>query len=204
MKLVELLFTGQNSCPKGPMGRIVGERMVVQHVPETLWTIEMLAIKPGDMLLEIGFGAGKAIELAAAQVTDGQVMGLDLSATMVRAAKRRNAHAVKSGKVKLMQGDVAALPFADQQFDKLWSIHTLYFWWNSLESVREMYRVLKPDGMAILTLSPGETDSQDRTIPLILQEQVIPRMRQVGFRSVTLEQGPASRQFATVAVIGKK
>ncbi len=204
MKLQEIVFTGQHRCPKGPLGRIVGERMVVQHEPETRWTIAMLAIKPADTLLEIGFGAGKAIELAASQAIDGYVAGIDLSATMVRAAKRRNARAVKAGNVNLLQGNVASLPFADQQFDKVWSIHTLYFWWNSLASLREIYRVLKLNGVVMLTLSPGEVDSSDRTIPLILQEQVMPRMKQVGFTSVTLEQGPTSRQFATVALLGKK
>jgi hypothetical protein len=39
---------------------------------------------------------------------------------------------------------------------------------------------------------------------LILEEQVIPGMKQLGFTRADIKQGPASRQFKTTAVIGVK
>lgn len=95
------LLAGQHGHPTGLIGRMLGEKMVRQHVPETTWTIELLDLKPGDHVLELGFGAGRAIELVAARVPNGQVAGIDISQEMVRSASRRNARAIKAGQVRL-------------------------------------------------------------------------------------------------------
>ena len=111
---IEGLWSRQYRSPNGVMGRLAGERMVRQHGPETAWTIRLLEIQPTDTILEVGFGAGQAIKLVAEKASHGRVMGIDLSETMVRAATRRNAEAVKAGRVVLLQGNVTALPFEDQ------------------------------------------------------------------------------------------
>jgi len=121
------LLVGQHGHPRGLVGRMLGEQMVRQHVPETTWTISLLDLKPENHILEVGFGAGRAIELVATQVANAHVSGIDLSQEMVRAATRHNAKAIKAGQVTLRHGDVTTLPFADSQFDKVFSIQTLYF-----------------------------------------------------------------------------
>ncbi len=118
---------------------MLGERMVRQHIPETTWTISLLDIQPEDQVLELGFGAGRAIELVAAQASSGHVYGLDHSQEMVRAASRRNAQAIKAGHVTLYHGDLATLPFADNQFDKIFSIQTLYFWSDPSQTLAEIF-----------------------------------------------------------------
>src|SRR5215471_10153042 len=102
---LESLLYRQHGCPTGMVGWVIGERMVRQHAPETTWTLSLLRIEPTDEVLEIGFGAGRAIELAAAQAAQGHVVGVDLSSAMVRASRRRNAEAVSARRVKLLQGD---------------------------------------------------------------------------------------------------
>jgi ubiquinone/menaquinone biosynthesis C-methylase UbiE len=202
------LLAGQQGHPRGIVGRLLGEQMVRQHMTETTWTISLLNLRPEDQILELGFGAGKAIELVAAQTTNGHVSGIDLSQEMVRAASRRNAQAIKAGQVALHHGDLTTLPFAEDQFDKIFSIQTLYFWPDLPRALAEIFRVLKPDGVLIVTLSTGKTDPIETTgleqYQLILEEQVIPSMKQLGFTQADIKQGPASRQFKTTAVIGVK
>ncbi|MBO0796786.1 MAG: methyltransferase domain-containing protein, partial [Ktedonobacteraceae bacterium] len=150
-------------CPKGVMGRIAGEVMVRQHRPETAWTLQLLDIQPADTVLEVGFGAGQGIKLAASKVNGGRVMGVDLSEAMVRAASKRNAAAVKAGRVVLSQGSITALPFEDQYFDKIMTIHTLYFWPEPHEpslALSELCRVLKPGGRLVITLSTGKINAR--------------------------------------------
>jgi hypothetical protein len=65
----------QQRCPSGIVGEMIGARMVRQHAAETFWTVSLLEIKPTDDILEIGFGAGRAIELAAAQASNGHITG---------------------------------------------------------------------------------------------------------------------------------
>ncbi len=191
--------------PAGIIGRLVGTRMAYQHRPETDWTISLLEIKPTDSILEIGFGTGRAIELMAAQATNGYIAGIDLSHAMLHAASHRNAQAIKAGQVELKYGDVAALPFRDQQFDKLLSIHSLYFWPERADIMTELARVLKPGGMLALTLTPGKVDMPaDAFYHLMIEEQVVPAMQRLGFSSSYVKQGPHSRQYRSVAVVGIK
>ncbi len=199
-------------CPKGIMGRIAGEVMVRQHRPETAWTLHLLDIQPTDTVLEVGFGAGQGIKLAAERVTSGRIRGIDLSEEMVRVATRRNASAIKAGRVALSQGSITALPFEDQYFDKIMTIHTLYFWPEPHEpehSLNELCRVLKPGGRLVITLSTGKINAQGEVevwepLQSALEEQVMPALQRKGFQAVRLEQGPASRQYTSVAVIGEK
>src|SRR5579884_2659368 len=192
---LEDVWNQQHRCPRGIVGWLVSEQMVRQHRPETAWTIDLLHIQPTDTVLEIGFGAGEGVRLAALKACDGRVMGIDLSEDMVRVAKRRNARAVKAERVVLSQGTVTALPFQDQQFDKIMTIHTVYFWSEIFQALSELYRVLKPEGRVVITLSTGRINAQGEVeiwppFQAILQEQVVPGMRQEGFKAVQLVEGP--------------
>ena len=202
-------FVGrQQRCPSGIVGEMIGARMVHQHAAETLWTVSLLEIKPTDDILEIGFGAGQAIELAAAQATSGHITGIDLSQAMLRAASRRNARAIQAGRVALRRGDATTLPFAAAQFDKILSIHTFYFWSDPLHTLSEIFRVLKPGGRVALTLSTGKEGSTEATglerYQDMLEEEIIPSMQRLGFTQAYLQAGPTARQFKSVAVIGVK
>jgi ubiquinone/menaquinone biosynthesis C-methylase UbiE len=205
-------FNKHYGRPKGIMGRIAGEVMVRQHRPETDWTLHLLDIQPADMVLEVGFGAGRGIKLAAERVTSGQIRGIDLSEEMVRVASRRNASAIQAGRVALSQGSITALPFEEQFFDKIMTIHTLYFWPEPHEpsqALSELCRVLKPGGRLVITLSTGKINAQGEVevwepLQAALEKQVMPALRRKGFQAVRLEQGPTSRQYTSVAVIGER
>jgi ubiquinone/menaquinone biosynthesis C-methylase UbiE len=195
----------QHGYPTGLAGRFIGEKMVRQHIPETHWTLEQLQLKSTDEVLEIGCGAGKALELAAAQLPAGHIVGIDLSSTMVHASKRRNARNIKTGQVTVLQADLMHLPFADNQFDKIWSIHTLYFWPDYIQAITEIGRVLKAGGLLALTFSPGTVDMTEKSaFQTEVEEKIMPAMKQIGFTTVSLIEGPASRQYLTLAVIGQK
>jgi ubiquinone/menaquinone biosynthesis C-methylase UbiE len=113
-----------------------------------------------------------------------------------------------TGRVTLLRGDVAALPFADQQFDKVLSIHTFYFWPNPQQILQDIFRVLKPKGMLVLTLSTGRVaPSGERSYgPLqrTLEQQIVPALLGIGFESADLRHGPDSRQYTSVAVIARR
>ena len=203
-RAIDTVLNKQYPCPRGVVGLFAGELMVRQHAKETAWTISVAEIQPTDQVLEIGFGAGKAIELLS-QRTHSQVHGIDLSATMLNRARARNTQAVAAGRVTLLQGEAAQLPFGENQFDKVISIHTFYFWSDPLVILTEIFRVLKPGGKLIFTLATGKVGETKETERLqLIEEQVLPQMRSIGFIEVSSRQGPLARQFKILAVLGTK
>ncbi|MSP12330.1 MAG: class I SAM-dependent methyltransferase [Chloroflexi bacterium] len=150
------IIDGQYRRPSGLLGRYIGNRMAVDHYPENLWTVSILQSKATDWILECGFGAGVAIQELARVVTQGRIVGIDFSETMVDAARKRNAVAVKRGIVQLHYGDVSTMPFGDDTFDKVFSIHSIYFWPKPGEALRQIWRVLKLGGMVLLTILPKD------------------------------------------------
>jgi len=205
-RALEAVVNKHYVCPRGVVGRLVGELMVRQHEKETAWTVSIAHVQPADCVLEIGCGAGKAIELCAEKATHGFVYGIDLSATMVKRTRERNARAVRTGRVAVQQGEAARLPFEEHSFDKVVSIHTFYWWAEDPRIVlAEIFRVLKLEGTLIFTFSNGkigeERDYYDQTF---IEEQLFPQMKSIGFTAVSSRPGPVSRQFKHIAVVGTK
>lgn len=82
--------------------------------------LAVLAVAPGDAVLEIGCGTGASLPALAGGVGQtGLVCGLDLSAGMLRRAQDRAQTAV------LCRGDAVRLPFGPARFDVAWMSFTL-------------------------------------------------------------------------------
>ncbi len=206
-RLIEEHISNQYRKPSGLFGRIAGNRMVQQHEPENNWTVTLLCVHPKDGILELGFGAGATIQQIATLATEGHIAGVDFSRTMVHAARRRNAQAVKAGRVELKYGDAATLPFSNSTFDKVLSIHSLYFWPDPMKVFTEILRVLKPGGSVVLTLLPKERwpgDGEGTTDCRVYRgEDIANMLTEVGFTSTRIEPGNIEL-FRELAVIGTK
>jgi SAM-dependent methyltransferase len=89
------------------------------------------------------------------------VVGVDPSTEACRMAARRNRTAIAAGRVRLHQASVEALPLSDAEFDKVFTVHTLYFWPDLAAALTEIRRVLKPRGRMVLGWrdEPGATRS---------------------------------------------
>lgn len=72
--------------------------------------------------------------------------GIDLSGPIARDARRNFA----SGQLKAVVSDVRAIPFADASFDAVYSMGTVEHFDETEQAVREIHRVLKPGGLAVI------------------------------------------------------
>lgn len=194
--------------PRGIKGYIAGKRMAEQHRPENLWTLSLLNAQPTDHILEIGFGPGLALEQLAPQLTAGSLIGVDFSHTMVHMASRRNARSIQAGHVKLLHGDAAHLPFENASFDKIYSIHSLYFWPDPMLVVQEILRVLKPGGIICLTFLsqdrwPGAGVGTDKCHVYSADDSINLLLRG-GFAQAHIDKGPSDKQFREISAIGNK
>ncbi len=129
---------GQGHHPRGAAGSVTG--WVFAHRPSNRqrngWVVSLLKVQPADRILEIGFGPGVAVaELVRAGA--GHVYGIDHSAVMLRQASRRNAAAVRAGRVTLINASVDQLPAAlDGPFDAILAVNSLGFWPEPAEAAR--------------------------------------------------------------------
>src|SRR5205823_4181922 len=74
--------------------------------------------------------------------------GIDISEPTLRQA--RSAFTRDSGPLRAAAADVRALPFRDASFDVIYSMGTIEHFDETEQAVREMARVLKPGGCAII------------------------------------------------------
>ena len=178
-------FNAQFAHPEGWAGHFVGMILALKNRERNAWTISMLDIKPNDQVLEIGFGPGQAIQEAEKLTPNGFVAGVDLSAVMVEQASKRNAMAIRSGRVLLQKGGESPLPFEDNKFNKVFAVNSMQFWSNPMAGLQEVRRVLKPGGRVVITIQPmwAKTEEEVQRVGETLTSQ----LKQTGFEQVRLE-----------------
>ncbi len=93
--------------------------------------------------LEVGPGpAFVSIEIAR-HIPRAQIVGLDISKAMIGIGNRNVAEAGLSERIVFRQGNAAAMPFSDSEFDFIVSSGSLHHWNNPVKVFDEIYRVLK-------------------------------------------------------------
>ena len=187
--------------PRGPLGRVGGVIMARSTKLRNEWTLSLLDIRQDDRVLEVGCGPGALIQALAAKATEGFVAGVDPSPIMLQQTARRNAEAIREGRVRLQLGSAMALPFEDASFDKALSANSLPFWPDQEAGVKEMWRVLKSGGMIAIILQPrwARTESEVKQIGAGL----LALLSKVGFQQVRLEFKPM-KPIASVCALGTK
>ena len=100
------------------------------------------------------FQAGVAIA-ALARAGAGHVYGIDHSAVMLRQASRRNAAAIRAGRVTLVNAPAEQFPPAlDGPFDAILAVNSLGFWPAPAERLAELRRRLAPGGRIAIVSQP--------------------------------------------------
>jgi demethylmenaquinone methyltransferase/2-methoxy-6-polyprenyl-1,4-benzoquinol methylase len=111
--------------------------------------LQLLGVKEGEQVLEIGFGTGHSLATLAQQVGDsGLLTGVELSPGMINVAQKRIQSKGPERSVMLMQGDGTLLPFGTDSFDAVFLSFTLELFSNEEIPVllNECHRILKREG----------------------------------------------------------
>jgi ubiquinone/menaquinone biosynthesis C-methylase UbiE len=137
----------------------------------------LLGLGPGDLVLDVACGPGNfSREFARAVGSDGLVVGIDASRTMLArgaadlvhagvasepgrrtrekpapGARRERARLVSN--LALVRGDATALPFRDATFDAVCCFAALHLFSDPFAGLDEMRRILRPGGRIALMTS---------------------------------------------------
>jgi ubiquinone/menaquinone biosynthesis C-methylase UbiE len=140
-------------------------KLVAPHEwPLHLQAIEAAQVTPGERVLEVAVGPGRAAaELARLVGGDTTLAGVDLSTGMLELAQK-HLRSKGIGNVELRQGDARRLPYPDAGFDLLYNAYMLdLIALADMPAVLgEFHRVLAPGGRLVLLNMSKPTDETTR------------------------------------------
>lgn len=179
--------------PTGHPGRLIARLMNKDHAQLTLWGIRMVKIASDHVILDVGCGGGKTVNLLAQRATRGKVFGIDYSTDMVEYSKKVNKKLIAQDRVQIAEESVEKMSFPNDIFDLVTAVETYYFWPNFKEAIKEMKRVLKPGGKLLLVnelVQDGIHDVEyekmirETHVHLIPLEEIQNTMRALGFSDI--------------------
>lgn len=128
--------------------------------------LELLQVKAGDHILDVGCGLGHEVRRLAQIVgSSGRVVGFDYSEVMLKEARKRTEGL--NLPIEYYQGDAQALNFPDNSFAGCRSERVFSYLSNPQAAVAEMVRVLRPGGHIVIIdfyLDGTVVDSRDQNL----------------------------------------
>jgi SAM-dependent methyltransferase len=187
--------------PTGVWGRVAG--LVMAHRSSNrrrnAWAVSLLGVRPGDRVLEVGFGPGLAIRDLSRLASEGYVCGIDHSELMLRRAQRLNVEGTRRGVVDLRLASVDALPAFEEPLDKILTVNSMMFWPAPVVRLRELRRLLRDGGLIAVAhqpRGPGASDQAARAKGVEIEVA----LTDAGFADVRVET--LSLSPAVVCVVG--
>jgi ubiquinone/menaquinone biosynthesis C-methylase UbiE len=125
------------------------------------WHYYFSVLQPqsGDSILDVGCGLGDADKgLLMAYPTLRKVVGVDVIEQRIQTCLAKWQDDGRPAKLEFKQADAQNLPFSNETFDRVFSVDTLEWVFDPAKALREMLRVIKPGGVALIAHS--DFDSQ--------------------------------------------
>ncbi|MCH8346788.1 MAG: arsenite methyltransferase [Chloroflexi bacterium] len=164
----------------------------------------LAALKPGEVVLDLGSGGGIDCFLASRAVgPEGKVFGVDMTPEMIALA-RTNAEKVGASNVEFRLGEMEALPIEAATVDVVISNCVVCLSPDKAAVFQEAYRVLRPGGrihlsdmMLVGELPQAIRDDPQRWAECVSgadqQEDYLARLEAAGFRDIMIEAEAAYR-----------
>lgn len=142
----------------------------------------------------IDLGSGPAsLSIAMAKASELQLIALDVSDDMQEVAAKNISDASLTNRIRLMYGDVRAIPLPDDTADLIVSRGSMFFWDDIHTAFREIYRVLKPGGRTYVGGGFGNRKLRDEiTVKMTKQN---PDWKQMNKKNMSPEN---QKRFATM------
>lgn len=193
MSIFEYLAS-QLRKPNGFIGRVFMSRILNRaNVEMNKVTLSALDLKDSDQVLEVGFGGGALLAEMAKFNPKVALYGADFSQDMVTLGNKKMHRLISEGRLQLDWASVENLPYETGTFTKICSVNTIYFWEDCVVAIRELKRVLKQNGVLVLTFADKASMSKQPVskygFNLYTSLDVQQVMEAEGFSDIQIKQG---------------
>jgi ubiquinone/menaquinone biosynthesis C-methylase UbiE len=116
----------------------------------------------------IDIGSGPAsLAIALAEITELKIYALDISPEMQRIADTNIAEKKLESRILTMVADVHNIPFNDNSIDLVVSRGSIFFWEDRPAAFEEIYRILRPGGVAYCGGGFGSEEMKENVASII-------------------------------------
>ncbi len=137
-------------------------------LPHEQWgirTIAALNLQPNETLLDAGCGTGRDAQLALEKLTNGSLVCVDQSSTMLDQCRNRFSQDLR---VRILEGDLdQALPVEPGSIDAIMSVAALHWLADHNNVWQHFYTALKPGGR--IATDCGGFGNLEKTLALVPQ-----------------------------------
>lgn len=135
------------------------------------YAIKLIEEKRGGVILDIATGSGD-FTLSALKLQPSHIIASDFSFQMLSICRSKILKNQKYTKIDIVSCDALKLPFKNESFDATLIAFGIRNFIDRTQSLREMYRVLKPNGISvIIELTPPKNSLI--SIPYHLYSKII-------------------------------
>jgi len=164
------------------------------------------ALRPGEVVLDLGSGAGFDSFLAVRQVGEsGKVIGIDMTPDMIKRAQENAAKGAFEN-VELRLGEIEDMPVDDNSVDVILSNCVINLSPDKAAVYKEAYRVLKPGGRLAISdmvasgeIPPEIKNDMDLYSSCVAGALKVDELDQIlneaGFKNILITPKDESREF---------
>ncbi len=127
----------------GPRWVAAERHMDAQLEPLGVAAMDALGLAPGERVLDVGCGAGATSLAIAERVRPGEVVGLDISGSLLARARER---AAGIDSVRFERGDAQTFAFEGRTFDAIFSRFGVMFFADPVAAFANLRTALRPGG----------------------------------------------------------
>jgi ubiquinone/menaquinone biosynthesis C-methylase UbiE len=176
----------------GPTGYLAAFSFSIGRHEVAQFAADLVDLKPGDFVVDIGCGPGNAARIAAQR--GATVVGVDPAAVMLRVARRLSRH---TQNVSFVLGAAEAIPVDDAAACAAWSLAAVHHGPDLDAGLREVHRVLQPGGLLVAIdalTQPGATGHASHGWTEDQAERFAALCRDHGFSAVGIERRTADKR----------
>ncbi|WP_340065716.1 class I SAM-dependent methyltransferase [Ascidiimonas aurantiaca] len=118
-------------------------------------SIVSLNIEKELKILELGVCGTRHLPVVFKQAPGLQYFGLDTSQRRIDEVTNVNNTVIAGYQAFFFPYNGLHVPYADHSFDRILTVNTIYFWQNPNTFLKELYRVLRPNGICVITFMEG-------------------------------------------------